>query len=333
MTLSGNRNETRTSSFGKKSISAHRAFVYGASAPGLGEIYAGSRIRGIMTASLFIFFGIWFTRVLVVIIGGMVDRVFDNLNDVTPIVVSDLPLISVGISFFGIYYVWLWAMISSVDAAVVHRRKNTEPPQASIAWAVAMSWFCPGSGQVYTGSRRFGYILFAAYLVGILLIVPVYFRLAHSITELTKSGQLSANNPYALIDMVHGLVVRVDYSFGKLFQAFIKYYAIAATICTLRQGLLETDAKWSTPSVALGAALFGIGWLCPGAGQLLQKRYRIGYYILAGYIGSKLLIGLLLGNDLLTIQKADTLAWISEFIQWSAMIEAPFRMWKGGRSQ
>jgi hypothetical protein len=163
--------------------------------------------------------------------------------------------------------------------------------------------------------------------------VPVYFRLAHSITELTKSGQLSANNPYALIDIVHGLVVRVDYSFGKLFQAFIKYYAIAATICTLRQGLLETDAKWSTPSVALGAALFGIGWLCPGAGQLLQKRYRIGYYILAGYIGSKLLIGFLLGNDLLTIQKADTLAWISVLIQWSAMIEALFRMWKGGRSQ
>jgi len=99
MTLLGNRNETRTSSVGKKSISSHRAFVYGASAPGLGEIYAGSRIRGIMTASLVIFFGIWFTRVLVVIIGDMVDRVFDSLNDVTPIVVSDLPLISVGISF------------------------------------------------------------------------------------------------------------------------------------------------------------------------------------------------------------------------------------------
>jgi hypothetical protein len=156
MTLSGNRNETRTSSVGKKSISAHRAFVYGASAPGLGEIYAGSRIRGIMTASLVIFFGIWFTRVLVVIIGGLVDRVFGSLNDATLIVVSDLPLISLGISFFGIYYVWLWAMISSVDAAVVHRRKITEPPQASIAWAVAMSWFCPGSGQVYrTSLHRF----------------------------------------------------------------------------------------------------------------------------------------------------------------------------------
>jgi hypothetical protein len=133
--------------------------------------------------------------------------------------------------------------------------------------------------------------------------------------------------------MVHGFVVRVDYSFGRLLQAFTKYYAIAATICTLRQGLLETDTKLSTPSVALGASLFGIGWLCPGAGHLLQKRYTIGYCILAGYIGSKLLIGFLLGNDLLNIQKADTLAWISVLIQWSAMIEAPFRMRKGVRSQ
>jgi TM2 domain-containing membrane protein YozV len=333
MTLSGNKNETRTSSVGKNSISAHRAFVYGASAPGLGEIYAGSRIRGIMTASLVLFLGIWFTWVSVIIIGGMVDRVFDRLNGVSSIAVSDLPLISAGISFFGIYYVWLWAMISSVDAAVARRRKNTQPPQASIAWAVAMSWLCPGSGQVYADSRRFGYILFAAYLLGILLIVPVYARLAHSISELTMRGQLLANDPHALIDMVHELVVRVDYSFGKLLQTFIKYYAIAAAICTLRQGLLETDPKLSTPSVALGAALFGIGWLCPGAGQLLQKRYTIGYYILAGYIGSKLLIGFLLGNDLLNIQKADTLAWISVLIQWSAMIEAPFRMRKGGRSQ
>jgi TM2 domain-containing membrane protein YozV len=188
MILPGNKNETRASSVRKKSISAHRAFVYGASAPGFGEIYAGSLIRGIMAASLAIFFGIWFTWVLVIIIGGMVDRVFDSLNDATSIAVTDLPWISAGISFFGIYYVWLWAMISSVDVALERRRINTEPPQASVAWAVAMSWFCPGSGRVYAGYRRFGYILFAAYLVGILLVVPVYFRLAHSISGLTKGG-------------------------------------------------------------------------------------------------------------------------------------------------
>ena len=233
-------------------------------------------------------------------------------------------------SFFGIYYIWLWAMISSVDAAVECRRNNADPPQASIAWAFAMSWFCPGSGHIYAGSRRFGYILFAIYLLGILLIVPVYVDLVKSISELAKNGKLSANNPYALVNIVHGLMVKVDFSFGKLFQASVRYVAIAGTICTLRQGLLESDTRWSKPSIAYGLALFGLGWFCPGAGQFLQKRDRIGYYVLAGYIGSKLLIGFLLGNDVITTHSAETLDWIPVLIQWSAMIEAPFQMTTGG---
>jgi TM2 domain-containing membrane protein YozV len=331
MTASGRNNEIRSSSAAKKNISAHRAFVYGASIPGWGEIYAGSRVWGIMKAALVLFLGIWFTRVLVDTVGGIVGRVFDSLNSMTPFVMPDVPMMSMGISFLGIYYIWLWAMISSVDAAVEYRRNNADPPQTSIAWAFAMSWLCPGSGHIYAGSRRFGYILFATYLLGILLIVPVYVDLVKSISELAKNGKLSANNPYGLINIVHGLMVKVDFSFGKLFQACVRYIAIAGTICALRQGLLETDTRWSKPSIAYGLALFGLGWFCPGAGQLLQKRYRSGYTVLAGYIGSKLIIGFLLGNDVITTQSAETLDWISVLIQWGAMIEAAFQMMKGGR--
>jgi TM2 domain-containing membrane protein YozV len=331
MTASGRNNEIRTSSAAKKAISAHRAFIYGASIPGWGEIYAGSRVQGILKAALVVFFGTWFTRVLVDIVGGVVGGVFDSLNTMTPFVMPDVPIMSMGISFFGIYYIWLWAMISSVDAAVEYRRKNSDPPQTSIAWAFAMSWVCPGSGQIYTGSRRFGYILFAIYLLGILLIVPVYVDLAKSISELAKSGKLSTNNPYGLINIVHGLMVKVDFSYGKLFQACVRYVAVAGAICALRQGLLESDTRWSKPSIAYGLALIGLGWFCPGVGQLLQKRNRIGYYVLAGYMGSKLIIGFLLGNDLITTQSAETLDWISVLIQWGAMIEAPFQMMKSGR--
>ena len=323
---SGRNNETRSSSAAKKAISAHRAFVYGASVPGWCEIYAGSRVQGIMKAAAVIFLGIWFTLVLVDTVGGIVGRVFESLNGLTTFVMPDLPFISLVISFFGIYYIWLWAMIAAVDAAVEYRRKNADPPQASIAWAFAMSWLCPGSGHIYAGSRRFGYILFATYLMAILLIVPVYADLVKNISELAQNGKLSANNPYALINIVHGLMVKVDFSFGKLFQACVRYFAIAGTICALRQGLLETDTRWTKPSLAYGLALIGLGWFCPGAGQLLQKRHRSGYIVLAGYIGSKLFIGFLLGNDVITTQRAETLDWISVLIQWSAMIEAPFRM-------
>ncbi len=333
MTASGRNTEIRVSSAAKKAISAHRAFIYGASIPGWGEIYAGSRVQGIIKAAVVFFLGIWFTRELIDTAGGIVGRVFDSLNTMTPFVMPDVPMMSLGISFLGIYYIWLWAMISSVDAAVECRRNNTDPPQTSIVWAFGMSWLCPGSGHIYAGSRRFGYILFVIFLLGILLIVPVYVDLVKNISELAKSGKLSANNPYGLINIVHGLMVKVDFSFGKLFQAFVRYVAIAGTICTLRQGLLETDTRWSKPSIAYGLALIGLGWFCPGVGQLLQKRNRIGYYVLAGYIGSKLFIGFLLGNDLITTQSAETLDWISVLIQWSAMLEAPFQMMKGGRSK
>jgi hypothetical protein len=42
-----------------------------------------------------------------------------------------------------------------------------------------------------------------------------------------------------------------------------------------------------------------------------------------------LLIGFLLGHDLITVSTADSLAWISVIIQWTAMLEAPIRMFKG----
>ena len=140
----------------KKTISVHRAFVYGAAAPGLGEIYARSRLRGFLTATSFISFGIWFFWVLYKIMKAITDSVFDSLNTATPFKLPDLPFVSLGVSFFGIYFIWLWAMISAVDVAVRHRRKDAEPPQLSVGWSIAFSWLCPGSGQVYDSPRRLG---------------------------------------------------------------------------------------------------------------------------------------------------------------------------------
>ncbi len=331
MTVSNDQNNIQTSPAAEVPISIHRAFVYSACAPGWGDLYAGFRLRGYATLFFFIFFAGWFTWTLAETMISVVGQLFDSLNGITPFVMPQLPIVSLGISFLGIYFTWLWALLSAVDTAIIQRQKTGNPPQASVGWAVAISWFCPGGGQIYTNDRRFGFILFGAYLLGILLIVPAYIQLFQSLFDLAKTGQLPANNPYAIIGIVHELIARVDYSFGKLSQESIKYFAVAGTMAALRQGPLKADTKWLKPSLAYGTAQFGLGWLCPGSGQLLQGRNRIGWGFFAGYFGSKFLIGLLLGGDLITVETADTLAWLSVVVQWGSMIEAPLAMRKGGR--
>ena len=316
----------------KAPVSVHRAFIYSAGAPGWGDIYSGYRLRGYVTLFLFLFCAAWFTWTLTIIITTLVGQLFDSLEGIKPFVLPQLPIVSMGISFFGIYFSWLWGLLSAVDTAAERRHHTGYSPQASVAWAVALSWFCPGSGQVYTNDRRFGYILFGAYLLGFLLLVPVYKQLFFSLSDLVKNGQLSANNPMAIIGIVHELIVRIDYSFGKVFQESIKYFAVVGTMANLRQGPLKTDTKWLNPSMAYGTALFGLGWLCPGAGQLLQGRNRIGWGFLAGYFGSKFLLVLLLGGDFVAVATADTLAWLPVIVQWGAMLEAPVTMVRGKRS-
>jgi hypothetical protein len=311
-----------------KSISVHRAFAYGASAPGLGEFYAGSRLRGLATAALFLFATVWFARSLFVIFSRIMDRIFDSLNGAAPFVLPDVPYLSAAISFFALYFIWLWAMIGAIDAATAHRRISGEPPQASVAWAVAAAWFCPGAGHVYAGARRYGYLLFAAYLMAILAVVPAYKQLFDGISRLAGSGELTPNDPYTVIKIVHELVARSEYSFGKLLGASVRYFAIGGTIQLLQQRLPETDTRWSHPSAGYGAALLGIGWLCPGAGQLLQKRDRLGWYLLAACIGSKFLIAFLLHFDFIDVPAADLLDWLPVVIQWGAMAEALFWMIK-----
>jgi len=309
-----------------KTISVHRAFVYGASAPGWGEIYAGSRTRGFLTASLFVFFLAWFIWTLVNIVGRILGLYMDRLMGASQFALPDVPYHHLVISFFGIYYLWLWAMISSVDVATDHRRKKGEPPQKSVAWSLAVSWFCPGAGQTYTGARKFGYIIFAVYLLGILLVLPAYKQFFDSLSLMVKSGKVSTNNPYALISIIREHLLRLNYGFGNLLQLTVKYFAIAGTIWAMMQVSPASDTRWIKPSLAYGAALFGIGWLCPGSGQLLQGRDKTGWFFLVIYVSSMLLIGLLMGAGLITAKSANTLAWGSVIVQWFSMVEAPFRM-------
>jgi hypothetical protein len=296
-------------------------------------VYAGFRLRGYATLSLFLFFLAWFAWTLVQIAQTVVGQLFDSLKGTAAFAMPDLPLISLALSFLGIYFTWLWSMLSAVQMSATRRMQNGYPPQSSIGWAVLISWLCPGGGQIYNDERRFGFIVFSAYLLGILLLFPAYSQLFQSLSDLARNGQLPANNPYAVIDIVHALIVKVNYSFGKVFQQTIKYFAVAGAVAALRQGPLQNDRRWLTPSLGHGVALIGLGWLCPGSGQLLQGRDRIGWWLFAGYFGSKFLIGLLLSGDAIATDTADHLAWLSTAIQWGAMLEAPLAMWVRDQGQ
>ena len=99
MPFSDDSNNIPKTSAAKDPISTHRAWVYGACAPGYGEIYAGARLRGYATLTLFVLFSAWFTWNLYVILRSIVGQIFDSLNGMTPVVLPNLPVASLAASF------------------------------------------------------------------------------------------------------------------------------------------------------------------------------------------------------------------------------------------
>lgn len=311
---------------GAKTISAHRAFILSACAPGAGDVYAGFRPRGYTILALFIGFSGWLIWLLAAWLATAVDSLFGNMDAIGTPAIPQIPVVSIGAAFLILFLIWYAALLSAVDVTVRQRRSHGSPPQASVAWALAMSWLCPGTGQVYTGQRIFGLILFTGYILGMLFMLSAYRNLFNGLFGIVSAGQLDTGNVQGTVRQLHILLRKVDFSVGALLQHAVKCYAIANTMETLRQGPLRSDTHWLTRSPGYVLALFGIGWLCPGAGQLLQGRHRAGWLFLAGYIISTLAIGLLADGGAISVPAADHLEWLSVIIQWAAAIEAPLAM-------
>lgn len=311
---------------GANTISAHRAFIYSACAPGAGHVYAGFRLRGYAILALFIGFSGWLIWILAVWLAAAVDSLFGHVDGMGSPAIPHLPVVSIGAAFLILFLIWYGALLSAVDVAVHQRRRHGRPTQASVAWSLAMSWLCPGTGQVYTGQRGFGLVLFMGYIIGMLLMVSAYRDLFNGLSDIVSAGQLDAGNVQETVRQLHILLRKVDFSVGALLQRAVKWYAIAHTMETLRQGPLRSDSHWLTRSPGYGLALFGIGWLCPGAGQLLQGRHRAGWLFLAGYVTATLAIGLPAGRRVISVPTADHLEWLSFIIQWAAALEALLAM-------
>ncbi len=301
----------------KNQVSVHRAFIYSAAVPGWGEYYSGSPFLGAIKFILLMLFGVWFFLDLIDVATGYAYYLSGYLKGNAPGKILSIDYLSLGISFIGVYFTWFWAMISSVDVAVKNRQQNNLTPQSSLEWGVFFSWLCPGSGQVYIGFRSFGYILFVIYLIGILLIIPVYTKMGKNLADIMEQGNLSGTDPFAVITIVKGLFAHVNYSFAKLLQIGIKFAAIAKAAKDLRD-------KWTPEEPALRyIILFAIGWLCPGSGQIVQGRDKTGWGLLIVYFGFQLVTVILFVAEMISFEISGTLAWGPILVKWYAMLEAP----------
>jgi TM2 domain-containing membrane protein YozV len=301
----------------KQPVSAHRAIVYSASLPGWGEYYGGARARGLITGALFVLFVIWFFKLFIEIAIKLTDHFAIYLQGTAGTVLPDFSIPSFGTAMIGMYFIWLWAIISSVDVAIKNRRKEGKPFQTSTIWAIGISWLCPGAGQVYTRHRFLGYGLFIAYLAGMLLIIPVYMRMGESLSDIVKNSGLYAADPLSVMGIIKEIMAGVNYSFAKLFQEAVRYLAIAKAAQALKNWWYVKD------SFLRGLALFAMGWLCPGSGQFLQGRATAGWWFFAAYLSARFLIGFLLGAGGISIENMELLAWGPTIIKLSAMIDAP----------
>lgn len=299
-------------------ISAHRAFLYAAAFPGWGEWYAGARSRSIASGALFLLFTGYFTAACFRLVSQLTQFAAQYLQGNPEIAMPPLPFAAIAGSLLGMYFIWLWAMISAVDAAGKTRIQLGESLQRHPAWAVGISWLCPGAGQVYCSmeNRKSGYLLFGAYLMGFLLMIPVYIKLGLDLAELLKNGGQYAAAPLAVVPLVKQITGSLTYSFAKAFQAAIRCLAIAGVCSELSAGARNGEAALRFFSFLL------LGWLCPGSGQILQRRSQFGWILLALVLVSNILIGIVFDAGLLDIDSVENLSRIPGLITIFAMFEA-----------
>lgn len=326
----------------REPISVHRAFVYSALGPGWGEVYSGCRWQGYMTATVFTVFFIWFNWIIVEI---FIDIYMNLVGSINGDHAGDLniPYQGLGLSILGAVFTWSWGVISAVNLASIKRSLAGDPVQNSEIWALAMSWCCPGAGQVYAGKKQAGRLIFVLYLVAILFLLPVFARLGNSIMDAAAGGRFSSYDPIAMAGVVRDLVFRVKYSIPNQVLILLRYLVFAGTILALhglslrRKNIdpfqppplpdrLNTHSHWIRRSAGYFFALLIVGWICPGAGQLLQKRYVPGWIFFFAFFGSMFLTALLLGAGAIQTESIVRLSWLFTGIKLFAVLEAPLRM-------
>ncbi len=320
-------------------VSAHIMFIYSVLCPGLGEYSVKSGTRWKITAVLLAVLFVSLNWMLVNITLESVEFIVDSKYGQGNFSFSTAESILLGVSIFGLYYVWLWSIFSSIMLAKDKRKKLGEPVENSRVWGAAMAWLCPGAGHAYGGATNRGLIFMVAYGAGMLLIIPDYATAFAEIrqyiaginisgADLSGDGLLSfAKQMEGLSDQVAIARFKLEYSVGAVIRLAILVIAAAETVSLLCRDIEEPCISADTKTI-LGVMF--IGWVCPGGAQLAMKREKSGWTIVFSYILLYLLIGFLINSKSVSHETATSFALIPALLKWGGIIEAAVRLYKRG---
>lgn len=308
-------------------VSVHRAFIYAALAPGFGEWYAGARIRGAAICTVFLAVFIWGCWLLTITIIALMDLALGKpLQD-------PLPLVGLGTSFFLAVALWFWGMAGAVHAAVRTRQQSGAPPQIHPAWGVAMSWLCPGAGQLSLNRLPMGFILLGLYVLVFPTLVPAMAGLRGVLDNAMASAGQFLQRPDLVMHLARDISVHIELSFPSLAQDGIKAAAIALYCATLGplpgalgSRLAMEGQRWTASPLARGAGLIVLGWLCPGAPQLLQGREPLGWSLLGTYLVVRATGGVLLVQGVVQANEASRIASLASFVLVASIVEGLVHM-------
>lgn len=309
--------------------SAHRAVIYAAGLPGLGEMHARAWLQGGATLAAFLALLTWF--------GYLSWQCYLQVAawQGQPL---ELPLWELAVAFGGMLSVWFWGLFNAARTTRLARIRSGLAPQHSPAWGALFSWFCPGCGQAYAGKVFFGGLLLLLHVCGLALMAPVYEELGQSLGRLLdEQSRALALNYFAILQALRNIFFTLENSLPAVFLEGTKMVAMAEAVQTLagqRDAAAEFDftdkPAWYQRIEARAAGLFLLGWFAPGAGQLLQGRGQ-GWFYLAAVLGCRFCISFLVRQEILIPELAADLLWIPELIRVVAMLEAPVRLFMGFR--
>ncbi|MFW5733974.1 MAG: hypothetical protein ACOCWR_02840 [Oceanidesulfovibrio sp.] len=316
-----------------EAVSVHRAFIYAALAPGFGEWYAGARIRGVAIFTAFLAAFLWGAWLLAVAAIALMDLAFG-----APLQ-EPLPWFGLGASSFFAIALWYWGMAGAVEAAVHQRRAGGHPPQIHPAWGIAMSWLCPGAGQLSLGRKPVGFILLAGYVLVFPTLVPSLAGLKSVLDGSLQEAEQYLSRPDLVAELARAITARIELSFPSLAHGVIKSAAIALYCATLGPlagplgaKLAKEGERWTASLFARGASLVILGWICPGGPQLLQGREAFGWSLLGTYHAVHFCAGVLLVQDYVSAQDATQITSLASAILLASIADSLIRMIRNRRA-
>jgi TM2 domain-containing membrane protein YozV len=197
-------------------------------------------------------------------------------------------------------------------------------PRANPDLAAILTWFLPGAGHLYLGKPLFGAIAFVVveglYFLGLRLSDGRLFEYLDPELQGPFAGALApeAGNLGALVWQMR------SYGFGQGLPRPWPEHIHLGTWLTAISGILNaclmirahadarsdrrTASKGLTPDVLVFA-----GWLVPGLGHILQRRYRRGIAVFAILVGM-LVLGTLLADGSNLDRERHFYYWAGQFL-------------------